>query len=54
MIIQVTNNGSAGTITTSGFTMVTGDPIDTTNAHKFIAYITKINSVSHLTWVALQ
>jgi len=54
MIIQVTNGSGAGAITTSGFTMVTGDPIDTTNTHKFIAYITKINSVSHLTWVALQ
>jgi hypothetical protein len=54
MIIQYTNNGSAGTITTSGFTIVSGDAPGTTNGDDFIAYVVKINGFSHLTWVALQ
>lgn len=54
MIIQVTNNGSAGTITTSGFTKVTGTAPTTTNGDDFIAYITRANGFSHLAWQALQ
>ena len=54
LIIQYTNNGSAGTITTSGFTIVSGDAPSTTNGDDFLAYIVKINGFSHLTWVALQ
>jgi hypothetical protein len=54
MIIQYTNDGSAGAITTSGFTKVSGDAPGTTSGHDFLAYITKINGFSHLTWVALQ
>jgi hypothetical protein len=54
MIIQYTNNGSAGTITTSGFTKVTGTAPTTTNTHKFLAFITRCNSNSHLAWQALQ
>jgi len=54
MIVLVTNGSGAGAITTSGFTAVTGDPIDTTSGHLFIGYITKISSTSHLTWVAMQ
>lgn len=34
-ILDVTNNGSAGAITTSGWTKVAGDAFDTTNAHGF-------------------
>lgn len=34
-LLDITNNGSAGAITTSGWTKVTGDPFTTTNAHKF-------------------
>jgi hypothetical protein len=54
MAIQYTNNGSAGTITTSGFTKVTGDSLTTTNTSKFMFYITVINSISHLNIVAMQ
>lgn len=54
IVIQVTNNGSAGTITTSGFTKVTGVTPTTTNGDDFIAYVTKINGFSHLSWQALQ
>jgi hypothetical protein len=54
IIIQYTNNASAGTITTSGFTKVSGDAPGTTDGDDFLAYITKINGFSHLTWVALQ
>ena len=35
LVIQYTNNSSAGTVTTSGFTQVTGDDITTTNGHDF-------------------
>lgn len=54
MVIQYTNNGSAGAITTSGFTKVSGITPGTVDGDDFIAYITKINGFSHLSWVALQ
>lgn len=54
VVIEITNNGSAGAITTSGFTKVTGDAFTTTNAHKFLAHITKSNASSHLHVTALQ
>jgi hypothetical protein len=54
VIIQYTNNGSAGTITTSGFTLVDGDDISTTNGHDFFFYLTKANGFSLLTVKALQ
>jgi phage-related tail fiber protein len=54
LIIQITNNGSAGSITTSGFTKVTGTAPGTTNGDDFLAYVTKINGFSHLSWQALQ
>jgi len=54
LIIQYTNNGSAGSITTSGFTIVTGDTIATTDGDDFFFYITKNNSKSHLHVTALQ
>ena len=54
MVIQYTNDGSAGTITTSGFTKVTGDSLTTTNGHDFLFNITVINGFSHLNVVALQ
>lgn len=53
MIIQYTNNASAGAITTSGFTKVTGS-FTTTNGDDFFAYITKCNGFSDLTIKALQ
>lgn len=54
MIIQYTNNASAGTITTSGFTKVNGDALTTTNGDDFMFYITVCNGFSHLAVTALQ
>lgn len=54
LIIQVLNNGSAGAITTSGFTIVQGDTLTTTNGSKFQLCIIKSNDYSSLTVVALQ
>lgn len=53
LVLEYTNNGSAGAITTSGFTKVDGT-FDTTNAHKFFCYITKHQTYSYLNIVALQ
>lgn len=52
--MKCTNNGSAGTITTSGFTKVTGSALTTTNGHKFMFYITVLTGDSVLNVVALQ
>jgi hypothetical protein len=47
-IVQTINNGSAGTITFSGFTVgtSTGDALDITNGHKFAISIWRINGTS--------
>ena len=49
IVLQVTNNSSAGTITTSGFTLTDGDSISTGNGDDFFFYITVVGSFSHLT-----
>jgi len=54
IIVQYTNNAFAGTITTSGFTLVDGDSFDTTNGNDFFAFIVKNNGFSSLTVKALQ
>ena len=54
IVIQYTNNASAGTITVSGFTLVDGDTATTTNGDDFFYYITKLNGFSLLTVKALQ
>lgn len=54
LVIQITNNASAGAITTSGFTQKTGDSFDTTDGNDFLCYVTKINGFSHLNVVAMQ
>jgi len=58
MVILYKNNASAGTITTSGYTVTDGDTITTTNGHEFFFYITRINdgstTFSMLTVKALQ
>mgnify|MGYP006114359367 FL=1 len=54
IVIQYTNNASAGTITVSGFTLVDGDDATTTNGDDFFYYITKLNGFSLLTVKALQ
>jgi hypothetical protein len=53
IVIQYTNNGSAGAVTTSGFTKVTGS-FTTTNGHDFLCFISRINGFSFLSIVALQ
>jgi len=54
IVIQYTNNASAGAITVSGFTKVDGDGATTTNGDDFFYYITKLNGFSLLTVKALQ
>lgn len=43
MQVLLTNNASAGAITTSGFTLVVGDSFTTTNGDDFLCYIDVIN-----------
>jgi len=54
--LLVTNGASAGSITFSGFTVgsSTGDALTTTNGHKFIVSIRRINSISTYIIKALQ
>ena len=54
--ILITNGASAGAITFSGFTVgaVTGDALTTTNGHKFVVSIRRINAISTYTIKALQ
>jgi len=54
IVLEYTNDGSAGSVTTSGFTNVAGDTPTTTNGHKFALFITKTNSYSSLIVQALQ
>ena len=52
--IQITNNGTAGAITLSGFSKTTGNPFTTTNGHDFFVYVTKCNGFTLANVVALQ
>lgn len=54
--LLVTNAGSAGAITFSGFTVgsATGSPLTTTNGNKFRIMIERINSVAYYSVYALQ
>lgn len=52
--IQLTNNASAGAITTSGFTQVTGDSLTTTDGDDFFLTVIVNNGFSLLNVVALQ
>ncbi len=54
VVIQITNGASAGAVTTSGFTKVTGDAFTTTNGDDFICSIIKTASFSHLHVEAMQ
>ena len=53
IVIQYTNNGSAGAITTSSFTKVDG-AFTTTNGDDFMCYIVRNNGFSHLNIVRMQ
>lgn len=52
--IQVTNNGSAGAVTLSGFTKTSGDSLTTTNGDDFLLHIIKINGFTRVYKEALQ
>ena len=58
MVILYKNNGTAGAITTTSYTLVDGDDLTTTNGDEFFFYITRINdgatTFSLLTVKALQ
>lgn len=54
MVIQITNNATAGAITLSGFNRTSGSPFTTTNGHDFFVYITKCNGFTFANVVALQ
>ena len=49
IVLQVTNNASAGAITSSGFTLTDGDAISTGDGDDFFFYVTVVGSFSHLT-----
>ena len=55
-LVLMTNNGSAGAVTWTGFTVgsTTGDALDTVNGHKFALNIFRINGVSTYLIKALQ
>jgi len=54
MVIQITNNASAGTITLSGFNKTSGSPLTTTNGDDFLLYITVCNGFKFANVVAMQ
>lgn len=54
VIVDITNTATAGAITTSGFTKVTGDAFTTTNGNKFRCFISIGAAGSHLAVLALQ
>lgn len=52
--IQVTNNGSAGAVTLSGFSLTSGVALTTTNGHDFLLHIIKHNGFTRVHREALQ
>lgn len=58
MVVFITNGASAGAITTSGFTKVTGDSFTTTNGDDFMCYVNTHRNTGaafhHLHVVAMQ
>jgi hypothetical protein len=54
LVIQITNNSSAGVITLSGFNRTLGSSFTTTDGHDFFVYITKCNGFTFANVVALQ
>ncbi|MFZ4807458.1 MAG: hypothetical protein ACOYLQ_09395 [Hyphomicrobiaceae bacterium] len=54
LVVRYTNNGTAGIITTSGFTKVDGTAPGTVNGDDFLGFITKVGTFSHLAWAKLQ
>lgn len=54
ILVEITNNASAGAITTSGFDKETGDSFDTTNGNVFRCNVSRINGKELLQIVAMQ
>ena len=54
LVVQITNGASAGAVTFSGFTKVSGSTMTTDNTHKFFVYITKCNGLTLASIQALQ
>ena len=54
MVVLITNASTAGAVTFTGFTKVTGDSLTVTNGHKFMVNIVKINNNTLASVVALQ
>ena len=54
IMLRLTNGASAGTVTASGFSVVTGDAMTTTSGHSFFLYATRDSVFSHLHVVAMQ
>jgi hypothetical protein len=54
IVIQYTNNASAGTITTSAYDKVDGDALTTTNGDDFFFFIVNSDTFTSLTVKALQ
>jgi hypothetical protein len=52
MVIQVVNDASAGTITTSGFSSVTGDVFTTVSGAHFLLSIAKVGTRTYLSILA--
>jgi len=48
ILVQYTNNGSAGTLTTSGFDKVSGDSLTTTDGNDFLCQLTVVGAFSNL------
>jgi hypothetical protein len=53
-LLDIVNNGSAGAITTSGWTKKTGDSFTTTDGHKFRCHCSVGQEGSHIHVQALQ
>ena len=54
LVVQITNNASAGAITLSGFSKLSGDNFTTTDGHDFFVFITKCNGFTSAYIQALQ
>lgn len=54
IVLDITNDATAGTISVSGWEKQTGDSFDTTNGHKFRCYITSGAAGQHLHVQAMQ
>jgi hypothetical protein len=54
LIILITNNGTAGAVTFSGFTKTAGDPLTTTDGHQFTLSVVKLGAAILLVSQGLQ